>query len=72
MTSWNAFLFPLIVFQGESQWTLPLGVMNFWGSHRRPGPHPRIHVLSLIPAVLFYVVAEQHIVGGSTAGSVKG
>jgi raffinose/stachyose/melibiose transport system permease protein len=29
-------------------------------------------VISIIPALIFYAVAERHIVGGLTAGSVKG
>ena len=29
VTTWNAFLLPLILLNGEDQWTLPLGVMNF-------------------------------------------
>src|SRR4029450_11705296 len=29
VTSWNAFLLPLLVLGGTDQWTLPLGVMNF-------------------------------------------
>ena len=44
VTTWNAFLLPLILLNGEDQWTLPLGVMNFSGQvHLRPGPHPRLH-----------------------------
>ena len=29
VTSWNAFLLPLVVLSGADQWTLPLGVTNF-------------------------------------------
>ncbi len=29
-------------------------------------------VVAIIPAILFYAVAERQIVGGLTAGSVKG
>jgi raffinose/stachyose/melibiose transport system permease protein len=29
-------------------------------------------VVAIIPAILFYVIAERQIVGGLTAGSVKG
>jgi raffinose/stachyose/melibiose transport system permease protein len=28
--------------------------------------------LSLVPALIFYVIAERQIVGGLTAGAVKG
>jgi raffinose/stachyose/melibiose transport system permease protein len=73
VTSWNAFLLPLVVFQGGEQWTLPLGVMNF--STQYNSDWARIlafTTLSMIPAVAFYVIAERQIVSGLTAGSVKG
>jgi raffinose/stachyose/melibiose transport system permease protein len=71
--TWNAFLLPLILLNGEDQWTLPLGVMNF--STQYSSDAARIlafTVVAMIPAVLFYAVAERQIVSGLTAGSVKG
>jgi raffinose/stachyose/melibiose transport system permease protein len=73
VTTWNAFLLPLILLNGEDQWTLPLGVMNFSGQYT--SDQARIlafTVLAIVPAVLFYAVAERQIVRGLTAGSVKG
>jgi raffinose/stachyose/melibiose transport system permease protein len=73
VTTWNAFLLPLILLNGEDQWTLPLGVMNFAGQYAQD--QARIlafTVVAIIPAVIFYAVAERHIVSGLTAGSVKG
>jgi raffinose/stachyose/melibiose transport system permease protein len=73
VTSWNAFFLPLLVFQGSEQWTLPLGVMNF--STQYSSDWAKILAftsLSMLPAVLFYMVAERQIVSGLTAGSVKG
>ena len=71
--TWNAFLLPLILLNGADQWTLPLGVMNFATEH--VSDQARIlafTVISIMPAIAFYVVAEKQIVGGLTAGSVKG
>jgi raffinose/stachyose/melibiose transport system permease protein len=73
VTTWNAFLLPLILLNGADQWTLPLGVMNF--STQYSSDMARVlafTVVAIIPAILFYVVAERQIVGGLTAGSVKG
>ncbi len=71
--SWNAFLLPLLVFQGSEQWTLPLGVMNFSTEHTSDWARILAYTsLSMIPAVLFYALAERQIVRGLTAGSVKG
>jgi raffinose/stachyose/melibiose transport system permease protein len=73
VTTWNAFLLPLILLSGEDQWTLPLGVMNFSGTYT--SDQARIlafTVLAIVPAILFYAVAERHLVSGLTGGSVKG
>ncbi len=71
--SWNAFFIPLLVFGNADQWTLPLGVMNFSTEHTSNWASIlAFTTLSMIPAVLFYMVAERQIVSGLTAGSVKG
>jgi raffinose/stachyose/melibiose transport system permease protein len=71
--TWNAFLLPLIVLNGQDQWTLPLGVMNF--STQYASDQAKVlafTVISLIPAIAFYAVAERQLVGGLTSGAVKG
>jgi raffinose/stachyose/melibiose transport system permease protein len=71
--SWNAFLLPLIIFSTADQWTLPLGVMNF--STQYTSDTARVlafTTLSMVPALIFYVIAERQIVSGLTAGAVKG
>ena len=73
VTTWNAFLLPLILLNGADQWTLPLGVMNF--STQYNSDQARVlafTVVAIIPAILFYAVAERHIISGLTGGSVKG
>jgi raffinose/stachyose/melibiose transport system permease protein len=73
VSSWNAFFLPLLVFQGGEQWTLPLGVMNFSSEYNSDWAKILAFTsLSMVPAVLFYIVAERQIVSGLTAGSVKG
>jgi raffinose/stachyose/melibiose transport system permease protein len=71
--TWNAFLLPLILLGGQDQWTLPLGVINYSGLYS--SDQARIlafTVCAITPAVVFYALAERQIVGGLTAGSVKG
>jgi raffinose/stachyose/melibiose transport system permease protein len=73
VTTWNAFILPLVVLNSADQWTLPLGVMNFATTYSSDAARTlAFTVVSLIPALIFYLVAERHIVGGLTAGSVKG
>jgi len=71
--SWNQFLLPLVMVSSPDRWTLPLGVTNF--STQYSADTARIlayTTLSLIPALIFYVIAERQLVGGLTAGAVKG
>ena len=73
VSTWNAFLLPLIVLSGADQWTLPLGVMNF--STQYVSDQAKIlafTVVSLLPAIIFYLFAERQLVSGLTAGGVKG
>jgi raffinose/stachyose/melibiose transport system permease protein len=73
VTTWNAFILPLVLLGDASQWTLPLGVMNFSTEYASDMARTLAYVvISIIPALIFYVFAERHIVGGLTAGSVKG
>jgi raffinose/stachyose/melibiose transport system permease protein len=73
VSSWNAFLLPLVILSDQSNWTLPLGITNF--STQYSSDTARIlayTTLSLIPALGFYLVAERQLVGGLTAGGIKG
>lgn len=73
VTTWNAFILPLVVLNNADQWTLPLGVMNFSTTYSSDTARTlAFTVVSLIPALVFYFFAERHIVGGLTGGAVKG
>jgi raffinose/stachyose/melibiose transport system permease protein len=66
-------MLPLILLGGQDQWTLPLGVMNFSGQYvSDQGRILAFTVCAIMPAIVFYGLAERQIVGGLTAGSVKG
>lgn len=71
--SWNNFLLPLLVLNKEELWTLPMGVMQFQGQYGNDWAAIMAFVtLSMVPAVIFYFVAERQLVAGLTAGAVKG
>jgi raffinose/stachyose/melibiose transport system permease protein len=73
VTSWNAFLLPLVVLTDPAQHTLPLGVQNFSSQYTTDTAKVlAFTTLSMIPALLFYVVAERQIVRGLAAGAIKG
>jgi raffinose/stachyose/melibiose transport system permease protein len=72
VSSWNQFLLPLIVLNSESLWTLPLGVMQFQGQYGTDVALVMAFVvLAMLPAILFYLMAERYLVAGLTAGALK-
>lgn len=73
IASWNDLLVPLIVLNSEQRWTLPLGTMQFQGQYSQDLALISAFVLlSAVPMIIFYLVAERQIVAGLTAGALKG
>jgi raffinose/stachyose/melibiose transport system permease protein len=73
VSSWNQFLLPLVMLSDAENWTLPLGVTNFSTQYTTDTARILAYTtLAMIPALGFYLVAERQLVGGLTAGSVKG
>jgi raffinose/stachyose/melibiose transport system permease protein len=73
IVSWNDLLVPLVVINNDKLWTLPLGTMQFQGQYGQDLSLVSAFVLlSAIPTLIFYLVAERQIVSGLTAGAVKG
>jgi raffinose/stachyose/melibiose transport system permease protein len=72
VTSWNAYLLPLVVFNESQNFTLPLGVATFQSQYTQDTARVlAFTALSMLPALGFFALAERRIVGGLT-GSVKG
>jgi raffinose/stachyose/melibiose transport system permease protein len=72
VTSWNNYILPLLVLNDPNHWTLPLGVATYTGLHSADSAGIfAFTALSMVPALLFFVVAERRIVGG-LSGAVKG
>ncbi|WP_422774864.1 carbohydrate ABC transporter permease [Plantactinospora sp. WMMC1484] len=72
VTSWNAFLLPLLVLGDVSLHTLPLGVQNFSSQYTSDTAGILAFTsLAMLPALLFFTFAEKQIVGG-LQGAVKG
>ncbi len=72
VSSWNAFLLPLLVLTDKDWHTLPIGVNNISTQYTTDYALVLAYtVLSMVPALIFYALAERQIVGGLTAGAVK-
>ena len=71
--SWNLLFLPLLVLNDEILYTLPLGIMQFSGQYSvNRSRLMAFIVIGMVPAVVFYLLAERHIVSGLTGGAVKG
>lgn len=72
VTSWNAYLLPLIVLNNPNEWTLPLGVASYQTEYSQDtAAILAFTALGMIPALIFFLAAERRIVGG-LSGAVKG
>lgn len=71
LTSYNEFLFAMILSRGASN-TLPLAIAGFNASHRTfYNEMAAASFLSIIPLSIFFALAGKHIVRGLTMGGVK-
>jgi raffinose/stachyose/melibiose transport system permease protein len=72
--SWNGFFLPLVIFQDPAWWTLPLGVTNFQETEFSQNTAAVLAyvTLSMVPALLFYSVAERQLISGLSTGVARG
>lgn len=73
VASWNAYLLPLVVFNRDTLYTWPLGIMAYQGEYSTDWNLVLSFIaLTILPAVIIFFSAQKHIVAGLTSGSVKG
>ena len=73
VTAWNDYFLSLVVLGDAKKWPLPLGLMQFQGQFGTDWAKVMAYVtLLIIPAVIFYLLAERYIVTGLTGGELKG
>lgn len=73
MWIWNDFQLPLLMLNAsQKQWTLPLFQYNFQSQYTVAYNLAfAAFMLSMIPIMIFYLVAQKQIMEGLTAGAVK-
>lgn len=70
--SWTDFLNPLIYLDDANQYTLSIGLYNFFSEHDVAwGPLMAACVLFTVPALVVFVLAQRYFIGGASAGAVK-
>jgi raffinose/stachyose/melibiose transport system permease protein len=70
---WNDFLLPMLVLgKGTPVQTLPLAVNNFAGAFLVSWDLMMTAILmALVPIIVFFLMAQKHIIKGMVEGSVK-
>ena len=74
ITAYNEFIVALTFLgQAHSDYTLPIYLTYFFGQHGAAwGPIMAASTIYTIPAVIFFLIVRRRLVGGLTAGAVKG
>ena len=71
--SWNNYLLPLVVLNNDSRYPWTLGLMTYQGQYSTSWQLVLAFItLTILPAILMFLIAQRYIVAGLTAGAVKG
>jgi len=72
VATWNEFAMALVILQDRRMWTLPLGLMSFQSQFAADyGQLNAAIVMTVLPAVLVYMIFQRYFVSGLTSGAVK-
>lgn len=73
MAVWNDFTMPLYYLNNSNKWPMTLAVYNFFGAFQNSYNLIAADIiLTLIPVLVVFVLGQKYIVGGVSAGAVKG
>ncbi|WP_125588722.1 carbohydrate ABC transporter permease [Companilactobacillus jidongensis] len=68
---WNDYLLPSLVLP-QTQYTIPLQMFNFFGQYTKQWHLALAGItISILPVILFYLIAQKWIIKGVTDGAVK-
>ena len=72
--SWNSFLEPFIFLSDPKLFTLPLALTNFRDSYGTPMWNIQLAAttLSIIPVLIFYIMAQRRVIESFASSGVKG
>ncbi|HQB83653.1 MAG TPA: carbohydrate ABC transporter permease, partial [Candidatus Rifleibacterium sp.] len=70
--TWDQFLYPLVIMQDEPMFTLPVALVSMTSKHfGRWGVLLAGGVVTAIPSLIVFMLAQRAYVSGVTAGAVK-
>jgi multiple sugar transport system permease protein len=73
MTTWNDFMWPLIVLSDQKRYTLPVAMASLVGEHALDIELMMAgSVLTVLPVLALFLALQRYYIAGLMAGSVKG
>jgi raffinose/stachyose/melibiose transport system permease protein len=70
---WNEFLLPLYYLNKSTNWPMTLAIYNFFGQYQSDWSLVSADiVLTILPVIIIYLLAQRYILSGLTVGAVKG
>lgn len=73
MWRWNDYLWPKLVINSKTKYTIQLALANYSGEYSVDwNSLLAMSVISMIPVLIVFIVLQDQIMGGLTAGGVKG
>jgi multiple sugar transport system permease protein len=73
MTTWNDFMWPLIVLNDQRRYTLPVALASLVGEHALDIELMMAgSVVTVLPVLLLFLALQRHYIAGLTAGGIKG
>lgn len=73
LNTWNEFVMPLYFLNSTNKWPMTLAVYNFFGQFGKSWNLICADILlTCLPVIIMYLICQKYIVGGQTAGAVKG
>jgi arabinogalactan oligomer/maltooligosaccharide transport system permease protein len=73
MTAWNEFILAATFLDDATRFTLPVALQRFVGEYRTEWGHFAAGALVVsAPVMAIFFALQKHLVGGLTAGGVKG
>jgi len=72
LSAWNDFMWPLIILSDSAMYTLPVALANMVGEHVQDTELMMAgSVVTILPALIVFLVFQRTFVGGIMAGGVK-
>ena len=73
LSTWNDFMWPLIILTDETRYTLPVALANLVGEHAQDTELMMAgSVLTVLPVLIVFLALQRYYIAGITQGSVKG